>query len=389
MNGCAHKSVRVQSVHKYYQAYCALLGSVEQLEHCKAEQNLTGLLAHIKQLWNCAELSDNQLLGDIAQLNQIAIEDEQAQLAGHWLPYRYNAKQQQVNWLLPVGHATEPFQDEYISRCRQQCLLNQIIQPCTSLKTVQLQAENLADVTPAGFIFHLSRCGSTLISGCLSELDSTCVLSESPLLTELLLDNNLSPAEQQRYLQAFINLQGAAFPSRPNMIIKWNAWDIFRWEFIRALYPHVPVIFLVRDPVEILASHQKMAGRHMAGDPSLAICNPVFAPRATSFLVWRSHVLAALLGEMNKFIREPRILRVDYRDLDASHIGKIGHHFDLSPNDESFKQVTQRLQFHSKTPDVAFSNDSRAKQALFTVEDKSGIQQLLMPLYTEFLQSEF
>ena len=382
MIGCAQKSLPVPPVSKFFLQYCELISSADHLALCRNAQSLGELLATIKTLWNCIQLSDDELLGEIARLNKTPITTA-VQLAGKWLAYRYQAKTRLVNWLLPVGHAIEPFHDEYISRCRQ-LLFNQLIQPCSSLDVVRQQGEGCAVVQPAGFIFHLSRCGSTLVSGCLSELDSTCVFSESPLLTELLLDQNLSAIEQQSLLGIFINLQAAAFPGRPAMIIKWNAWDIFQWTLIRGLYPRVPVIFLVRDPVEILASHQRSAGRHMAGDPGLAGVNPVFSSRNESLLVWRSKLVAALLGEMNQFIGDPLVIRVDYSDLDANRIREIGYHFGVFPDDRALQKITWRLQFHSKTPDVAFTNDSHGKQTLFDAEDKSGIQQLLLPLYTRF-----
>jgi len=370
---------------KYFLSYCNFISSVEQLEYCKQANSLSDLLARIKQLWNCDDLGDHELLSEIASLNQIPIKTSSVKLAGIWLPYRYQPKSQLINWLIPFGHPTEPFQDEYISRCRQH-LLNQIIQPSTIEFALQ-QSENLTDEQPAGFIFHLSRCGSTLISGCLSELESTCVFSESPLLTEVLLDNNLTPSQQKNSLRAVINLQAAAFPNRPNMIIKWNAWDIFRWDIIRALYPQVPVIFLVREPVEILASHQRSAGRHMAGDISLANLHPVFSRVSSeqTLLAWQSGVLAAVLSEMSRVKNNNSILCLDYKSIDRAGINEVCHHFGLQPHLERF---TQRLQFHSKTPQIIFSNDNQIKQAIFSDADKAFIQEAILPLYKDFLNPD-
>ena len=370
---------------KYFLSYCNLIGSAEQLDLCKKADSLNELLLRIKGLWNCHNLSDSELLSEIALLNQMPIQSTSINLSGIWLPYRYQPKRQLLNWLIPFGHATEPFQDEYISRCRQH-LINQIIQPCSSSEFALLQADEVANIKPAGFIFHLSRCGSTLISGCLSELDSTCVFSEPPLLTELLLDNNLSLTQQKNFLRTSINLQAAAFPTRSHMIIKWNAWDIFRWEIINELYPQVPVIFLVRDPVEILASHQRSAGRHMSGDISLAKVHPVFSrdnhePR---LLTWRSGVLGALLGEMNRIQHKTAILRVDYKYLNEAGMEEICHHFSLHPNTERF---SLRLKFHSKTLHVIFSNDVQVKQAGFSAADKVFIQQAFSSPYKQFFES--
>jgi hypothetical protein len=369
----------------YFSRYCALISSAEQIESCRQARTLGELLACIKKWWDCNQLTDDELLSEISRLNQTAITTPDLQLAGNWLPYRYQPKRRLVNWLLPVGHATEPFHDETIARYRQQLLLNQIIQPCTVLDVAQQQAKNLVATNPAGFIFHLSRCGSTLISGCLSELETTCVFSESPLLTELLLDGNLSLLEQQSCLRALINLQAAAFPHRPQVIIKWNAWDIFHWELIHEIYPQVPAIFLVRDPVEILASHQRSAGRHMAGDRSLGNVNPIFITetRAQTLLDWRCGVLDALLIEMNRVGKQEAVLRLDYKNLDIGGINQICQHLGLFPHTE---RIAQRLKFHSKSPRVVFANDIPDKQSIFSIDDKTRIQQALQPLYAQFFE---
>lgn len=359
---------------KYFTNYCALLASSEQLAYCQNADSFSDFLLRIKTLWGCVQLDDNELLAEINRANQMPVEDA-TMLAGNWLPYRYQTKYQRVHWLVPVGNATEPFHDEYILRCRQQ-LLNQIIQPCSSLAAAVRQGTTLVDLQPSGFIFHLSRCGSTLVSGCLSELDSTSVFSESPLLTELLLDNQLPLQEQQIALRALINLQGAAFPGRPHMIVKWNAWDIFRWDLIHSVYPHVPVIFLVRNPVEILASHQKQAGRHMSGDPSLRHFHPVFATLGnfSSVLERKQQVLNALLSSMCRVVNEKVLRVVDYAHLDDRCMRDICSLFQCAPDVLDSIKINSRMQFHSKMPGQSFVKDSEQKQQLFTPEQQAIIQ---------------
>lgn len=351
--------------------------------------SLTALLGCIKQLWECPSFSDDELLGEIFRLNQTPIDTAEVKLAGNWLPYRYQPKQRTVNWLLPTGPATEPFQDEAISRYRQQLLLNQIIQPCTSLAIAQQQTKHLVDAKPAGFIFHLSRCGSTLVSGCFSELETTCVFSESPLLTGLLLDGNLSTEEQQDFLRLFINLQAAAFSARPQMIIKWNAWDIFRWEMIRNIYPDVPVIFLVRDPLEILASHQRSSGRHMAGDTTLANFHPVFANPHTddSVLDWQIRVLLGLLSAMNEKSAQANIRVVDYQHWSAQSMIAMLDFFGCGINEPVFLKIQARMRFHSKSPGQVFVADKVKKQNCFNVVEQEKIRAQLTPAYNQLNKS--
>lgn len=370
-----------------FPAYCELISSPAQIARCKKATSVSELLAIIKDLWQQTTLGDDQLLAELAQLNQQIIDSNNIQLAGHWLPYRYQPRCRRVYWLLPDGHATEPFQDETISRYRQHLLLNQIIQPCTSLSVAQQQAENLADIQPAGFIFHLSRCGSTLISGCLSELETTCVFSESPLLTELLLDGNLLPIEQQAGLRAFINLQANAFTNRPQMIIKWNAWDIFRWELIREIYPQVPGIFLVRNPVEILASHERGAGRHMSGDLALAGLNSVFVAQPSTPGVFdrRIQILGGLLQEMSEKYSAQNTMVVDYRQLSIKNLVSILPFLVGEVDELGFLKIQERLQFHSKAPRQVFVADSIKKQHCFTSEAQQSIHSQLMPTYNQLI----
>ena len=106
-------------------AYCELISSPAQLARCQEATSVSELLSIIKHLWHQSELSDDQLLAELSQLNQQVISGDNIQLAGHWLPYRYHAKSRSIYWCLPAGHATEPFQDETISRYRQTILLNQ------------------------------------------------------------------------------------------------------------------------------------------------------------------------------------------------------------------------------------------------------------------------
>jgi hypothetical protein len=375
------------AVSDLFSAYCELISSPAQLTRCQEATSVSELLCVIKHLWQQTALSDDQLIAELAQLNQQVISGDNIQLAGHWLPYRYHAKSRSIHWCLPAGHATEPFQDETISRYRQTVLVNQFITPKTALSSLDIQAQAVQSITPAGFIFHLSRCGSTLLSGCLSELETTSVFSESPVLTEILLDQTLNETGQQQYLQHLINLQASVFPARPNIVIKWNAWDIFRWKSIRAIYPQVPVIFLVRNPVEILASHQRSAGRHMSGDPSLADYHPVFAQwnDASNLLDKQLQVLDCLLSTMYSACSSQSTFLIDYQQLNVHTMVRVFDFLRIKWDQLVFLKIQERMQFHSKNPSQLFLPDTEKKQSLFTRQTQENIKAHLAVTYTRLL----
>jgi hypothetical protein len=376
-------------VSDFFTAYCELISSPVQLAQCRQAKSLTDLLQVIKFLWGRPAIDDRQLLVELNQLNQKIINDESVRLAGHWLPYAYHAKSRSIHWCLTEGHATEPFQDEYISRCRQKILLNQIVQPRTSLDglSFQYQSQFIAKVQPAGFIFHLSRCGSTLVSGCFSELDSSCIFSESPVLTSILLDDNLTSAQQQTYLQQLIDLQAGVFPERTNIIVKWNAWDIFRWDLIRTIYPKVPVLFLVRNPLDILASHQRSVGRHMSGDLSMVAFHPVFsmANKTVSLLDYRIHVLQSLLFEMRQHYSQPEVRFLDYRLMNAESMVDIAHHFNLQIKPIEYSKMQERMRFHSKKTDQLFHTDYELQP--FNQQECEHINKSFLSIYHQLPDS--
>jgi hypothetical protein len=139
-------------------AYHALLGSEAQLAQCRQAHSVVDLLAVLRRFWGADGHSDAQLLQALGTLNREDVPAEVAAgMAGRWLPRSYHLRSQRLAWCLPDGAPTEPFHDEYLSRCWQSTPLNQLVTPRTSLKALAACAQRVPRAEPAGFIFHLSR----------------------------------------------------------------------------------------------------------------------------------------------------------------------------------------------------------------------------------------
>jgi hypothetical protein len=140
---------------------------------------------------------------------------------------------------------TEPFFSETVIR-----LINrkapQIIVPFSELSSEKEIRQ------PAGFIFHCSRSGSTLIAQALANCSQCRVVSEAEIINQLLLSQNLSPETKAQAIRGIINCFYS--PSQPKLVIKFSSWSVVFMDFIRKIYPTVPMIFLYRDPVEVLVS---------------------------------------------------------------------------------------------------------------------------------------
>lgn len=304
-------------------------------------------------------------------------------LAQQWIPYAFDARTAEIRWCLPQGRAVQPFYDEYITHCRQN-LVNALIAPRSSVKSFLLYAEQLPELPdPAGFIFHVSRCGSTLVSGCLAQLENCSVLSESRLLTEILLAKNMHRDQKKSLLRLCLYLQGRSSLAQPHVIVKWNAWDIFYWELIRELWPQVPVLLLVRDPVEVLASHVKSAGMHMGFAPALAQLHPVFAGCGSeqSLLESRIAVLESIMQKMLVHCLDQDISVLDYSMLNPQALEYVGQHFGIVVEGDQARVFQERFGRHSKQPDLPFHTKNNIKRQLFSHEETVAITEALMPTH--------
>jgi hypothetical protein len=122
-------------------------------------------------------------------------------------------------------------------------------------------------ITPTAFLFHASRCGSTLLAQVLAGFASHIVLSEPPPLDALLRANYGDPAVADRQSAWIAALLSAWSQRRMGteraLVAKLDAWNIFELPLLRGAFPDTPWIFLYRDPLEIVASHLDAPGRHM------------------------------------------------------------------------------------------------------------------------------
>lgn len=316
-------------------------------------------------------------------------------LAGRWIPYAFHPRTAEVSWCLPVGRAVQPFHDQYISHCRQH-LVNALVSPRSSLGSLLEYARAQRDgMAPAGFIFHLSRCGSTLVSGCLAALDGYSVLSESALLTEILLVRDMPPADQKSLLRLCVQLQGGA----SRVVVKWNAWDLCHRGLIRQIWPSVPALLLTREPLEILASHVRSTGRHMSGDPTLAGVHGVFSggedagPLGFSDredagpLGLRIAVLEVLMENMLCMCDDPRTFLLDYAALDEAAVFGVCRRFGVADPCAQGAAVRGKMARHSKNPDAVFQADSAEKRRWLPESQVAVITRALAATYAGLISN--
>ena len=183
-----------------------------------------------------------------------------------WLPAAVTWAQQrpQLHWLYAPGLALQkPFYDQTL-RSVMLHPFNLLGRRATWLDEFD-DNDTAASARPAAFIFHWSRCGSTLI-GRMLNAHPDCQLYAEPAPVESILhaDVRHGVAQEPWLLRRLINAM--CLPrtgGERHTFIKFAPWGITALPLVRRAFPEVPCLFVYRDPVEILVSHQRSPGMHM------------------------------------------------------------------------------------------------------------------------------
>jgi hypothetical protein len=226
---------------------------------------------------------------------------------------------------------------------------------------------------PSGFIFHMSRCGSTLISRMLAALPRYLTVCEAPPLDDVIQAKrslpNLTDAEHIQWLRWIAAALGQRRTGdETHYFVKMDAWHIHHLPLIRAAFPNVPWIFVYRDPLEVMVSQLARPGRLTipgALDPGIFGLEPA-AVTGLSREIWCARVLAAIFRAALAARSDPKALCIEYRDLPEAVFGSIARHFGLLPSAAEAVRMRDVTAFDANNPALWFTSDSQRKQATAT-----------------------
>src|SRR6185437_2103705 len=107
-----------------------------------------------------------------------------------------------VDWChLGDAPLREPFFDDTLAKCLA-LPFNQLFRPRTAIAALGDWARSEPGLAPSGFIFHMSRCGSTLVAQMLAALARSVVLAEAGPIDAVLraADGREAPDDDRRAL---------------------------------------------------------------------------------------------------------------------------------------------------------------------------------------------
>lgn len=278
-----------------------------------------------------------------------------------WLPIRVwqEVGQWQVDWCwFGDTRLHQPFFRDAVEDALR-LPFNQAFRRKTALSTLVDWQACSPGLAPSAFIFHASRCGSTLISQMLAQLDNHVVISEPPPL-DALLRSDLPAVERRAAIKGLLSAYGQRrLGVEQRLVIKLDAWNIGELPLLRECFPETPWLFLYRDPLEIAVSHLRRPGMHMVpGMIGASVLDEEFAFSSREDYIARrlGRLLASGLAQCLAFGG----LAVNYSELPQAMAGRLATFFALDI--EQRRQVFTAVGQHAKQPSQVFVGDSDDKR---------------------------
>jgi hypothetical protein len=275
------------------------------------------------------------------------------------LGFDWQGSRPMVDWCYPGGmRFTEPFFENTMQRA-----MRQPYRVLFRRKTPIDALEDCAGVSPTGFIFHMSRCGSTLVSQMLAASDENVAISEAwPVDAAINADirhPGVTDAERMQWLRGVIHALGGG----RRYFVKFDATHALDLGPVRAAFPEVPWVFLYRDPVEVMVSQvQRRASWTMPGVVPIrgvALTAAAFAEHEEYIADLRAMICAAAL----RAAREHSALLVNYRELPGAMYQKIARHFGCTWSGDEERNMEEASRRDAKRPEQAFAADAAPKQS--------------------------
>ncbi|MEO6731297.1 MAG: hypothetical protein ABIN01_08765 [Ferruginibacter sp.] len=220
------------------------------------------------------------------------------------------------------------------------------------------------------FIFHMARCGSTLVTQMLNECRYFYTISEPPVIN-MILDPGLNLPETLRLklFKAVIHSIASTAPvGSAQTVIKFRSWNILYLKQIIDIFPGCSWLFIHRNSAEVLASIvKKPPGWLRSKDSYAAFFSTNLAVSNTCIHEMSANeFIARLLGLFCKIAGHSRNQKshfVDYENFQSDLFAYLDSLTEIEITTEEKKSMLTSLRLYSKdvTRMKIFENDSLVK----------------------------
>jgi hypothetical protein len=287
-----------------------------------------------------------------------------------------------IEWsYLGPNRLTQPFYEQTLLHNRSQPGHRQLE---TAIDALLEHAEEHPGLPVRGLVFHISRCGSTLIAQMLAASPTSIVASEAPPIDEILHAATVPPKTRILWLRAAVSAMAQRRTGTERFCyLKLEPWHLMHFDLLREAFHATPWVFLYRDPVEVLVSQKRIPGSWLV--PSLLAPETFHLTRAAwqppHLETYWAQAIASLCRTALAHAQEPEGLLLNYTQLPDAVTTCLAEKFAI-PEDQ--RPPMQAASHHdAKTPQTAYSPDSASKQAAASENIRAAASKYLTPLYEQ------
>lgn len=245
-------------------------------------------------------------------------------------------------------------------------------------RTTTIPGSSSAFGRPAGFIYHMSRCGSTLVAQMLAALEDDVVLSEPEPFDQVLRGGPADVRDDDRidWLRYIVHACGGGRGAR--VYVKLDCWHMCYFPLIRRAFPNVPWVFVYRDPVEVLVSLINKPGMWTVPGALPQWIGGVGSGQARDEYIAR--VLSSILTSAIEHIEDGGRL-VSYNSLPAPGLCKILRWFDVHCTGKEIAHMTTAGKMDAKSRGIPFLPDAETKRRAASDRIVELAEQYMLPAY--------
>ena len=240
---------------------------------------------------------------------------------------------------------------------------------------VLLQLEKQLDSTPpTGFIFHSSRCGSTLVSNACRSITSSIVISEANAIDKLIArfitdapEASVKESIYSVFLRGVVHALGQRRTgSEQHLFVKFACCSFAQIERIRRIWPRVPWVFLYRDPVETIVSNLTSVPPWLVDEDRRVLASITGASPAEVAEMKLEELCARTIGSLFSIAHraaDDNSMLVNYNQLAVPVISSVLRFFKVSPTADEVSAIERGSRVYSKEAAATrtFVADSEAK----------------------------
>ena len=271
-------------------------------------------------------------------------------------------------WWMEMAEVSldEPFFQQTVDRAKQ----DKRGELFTEFDALLRLEKILESVPPTGFIFHSSRCGSTFVANACRGIANSIVLSEAPAIDKLIARFFTDVNKEWLYsvfLRGVVHALGQRRTgTEQHLFIKFACTSFAQIDRITRIWPHVPWIFLYRDPVETVVSNINDPPPWLLDDDWRVLASIIGVTPAEVAAMSLEERCARSIGSLYSravALANDNGMLLNYNQLSISSVLEF---FKVSPSPEELEEIACASGVYSKEVSGTrpFVADADAKQKL-------------------------